>query len=356
MAPSRPIDIVRIEVCPSCGFKERSFLYEGQEHEYENTTDQVVAFYRCVRCGLVYLDPRPALSELRRIYPPNYYSQVSANASPDALDLESVVGRLVKSRVLARVYGNLRPHIDLGVQHKFLDVGCGGGRLLKCVQVDSGCDAYGIDFDVPEGTTRRFSEPPLVLLRGDFLTHDFGSLRFDVIYAAHLIEHLTNPGEFLQKCYSLLTDDGIVVIETPNEACLPRKVFGRYWGGNHFPRHWFLFNPETARSAAKHATGNSLECLAVHQGATSFFWIWTGHAILLRWRMRALADLLFPSDHRIATFTVVNLMRHGFFTFFDIVTRWFTGQSGVMAVVFRKRKRAKAADSEGWENRSLFFK
>jgi 2-polyprenyl-3-methyl-5-hydroxy-6-metoxy-1,4-benzoquinol methylase len=347
MIPRRPIDIVSVTECPSCGCSERSFLYEGQEHEYENTTDQIVSFYRCAGCGLMYLDPRPAITELHRIYPSNYYSQVSANASPDALNLKSLVGRLVKSRVLARVDGNLRPHIALGPQHTFLDIGCGGGRLLRCVQVDSGCDAYGIDFDLPEDVARRFSEPPLVLLRSDFLSHDFGSLRFDVIYAAHLIEHLPNPLDFLRKCHSLLTDDGILVIETPNEACLPRKLFGRYWGGNHFPRHWFLFNPETARAAAKHAVGNGLECLAVHQGATSFFWIWTGHAILLRWKMKALADLLFPSDHRIATFSILNVVRHGFFTFFDIVTKWLTGQSGVMAVVFRKC--AEAAQESGEE-------
>lgn len=335
--PHTPIEVVPVKVCPSCGSTERSFLYEGQEHEYENTTDQVVAFYRCAGCRLVYLDPRPALTELHRIYPSNYYSQVSENASPDALNLGSLVGRLVKSRVLARVYGNLRPHMNLGPHHRFLDVGCGGGRLLKCVQVESGCEAYGIDFDLPEDVSMRFSEPPLVLWRGDFLSHDFGPLRFDVIYAAHLIEHLPNPLDFLRKCHHLLADDGILVIETPNEACLPQRLFGRYWGGNHFPRHWFLLNPDTARAAAHHAVGEGLECLAVHQGATSFFWIWTGHAIVLRLGMKALADFLFPSDHRIATFSVANLIRHGFFTFFDIVTRWFTGQSGVMAVVFRKR-------------------
>jgi SAM-dependent methyltransferase len=176
------------------------------------------------------------------------------------------------------------------------------------------------------------------MLRGDFLHYDFGDLRFNVVYAAHLIEHLPNPLDFLKKCHAILEDDGILVIETPNEDCLPRKLFKSHWGGNHFPRHWFLLNPETVRSAADHAVGKNLTLLKIHYGATSFFWIWTAHSILVRYNMKPLADFFFPSDHRIGTFTPISVLRHGFFTFFDIGTKWLTGRSGVMAAIFRKSK------------------
>lgn len=53
------------------------------------------------------------------------------------------------------------------------------------------------------------------ILRGDVETHDFGE-RFEVIVAGDVIEHLSNPGLFLDNCRRHLTRDGLLVITTPN--------------------------------------------------------------------------------------------------------------------------------------------
>jgi len=41
-------------------------------------------------------------------------------------------------------------------------------------------------------------------------------VKFDVILAADLIEHLSNPGLFMQSCARNLKDDGRLIITTPN--------------------------------------------------------------------------------------------------------------------------------------------
>ena len=48
---------------------------------------------------------------------------------------------------------------------------------------------------------------------------------FDIIVAGELIEHLSNPGKFLSNCYDHLSEDGIVIITTPN----PRRLQHLYW-------------------------------------------------------------------------------------------------------------------------------
>lgn len=48
---------------------------------------------------------------------------------------------------------------------------------------------------------------------------------FDIIVAGELIEHLSNPGKFLSNCYEHLSEDGIVIITTPN----PRRLQHLYW-------------------------------------------------------------------------------------------------------------------------------
>ena len=45
----------------------------GEDFEYR-TSDQSFLAVRCPSCQLIYLDPRPALTELGRIYPDSYHA------------------------------------------------------------------------------------------------------------------------------------------------------------------------------------------------------------------------------------------------------------------------------------------
>jgi 2-polyprenyl-3-methyl-5-hydroxy-6-metoxy-1,4-benzoquinol methylase len=49
--------------------------------------------------------------------------------------------------------------------------------------------------------------------------------RIDVITAGELIEHLSNPGEFLDRCHEHLTEDGKLILTTPN----PRRLHMIRW-------------------------------------------------------------------------------------------------------------------------------
>jgi 2-polyprenyl-3-methyl-5-hydroxy-6-metoxy-1,4-benzoquinol methylase len=46
--------------------------------------------------------------------------------------------------------------------------------------------------------------------------------RFDVVVAGELIEHLNNPGLFLESAKAVLSPDGRLLITTPNAFCLRR--------------------------------------------------------------------------------------------------------------------------------------
>jgi len=46
--------------------------------------------------------------------------------------------------------------------------------------------------------------------------------KFDVIFAGELIEHLSNPGLFLEKCKLHLKKDGFLILTTPNAFTLSR--------------------------------------------------------------------------------------------------------------------------------------
>jgi 2-polyprenyl-3-methyl-5-hydroxy-6-metoxy-1,4-benzoquinol methylase len=77
-------------------------------------------------------------------------------------------------------------------------------RVLK----ETARDIYGIDlaYDGSMGNHYR---------KGNAEEFDF-SLRFDIIYAGELVEHLSNPGRFLQSCMRNMKPGGMLIVTTPN--------------------------------------------------------------------------------------------------------------------------------------------
>ena len=66
---------------------------------------------------------------------------------------------------------------------------------------------------------------------------------FDVIFASELIEHLTNPGLFLEQCKKHLTSSGALILTTPNTfgfMTLIQKMFKKEPSVN--PDHTMYFN------------------------------------------------------------------------------------------------------------------
>ena len=66
---------------------------------------------------------------------------------------------------------------------------------------------------------------------------------FDVIIAGELIEHLKNPGVFVEHCKSLLNNGGIFILTTPNPFGFPlivQVLFEGYPAGiNKDHKLWF---------------------------------------------------------------------------------------------------------------------
>ncbi len=63
---------------------------------------------------------------------------------------------------------------------------------------------------------------------GDAQSFDLGE-RFDVLWAGELIEHLSNPGGFLDSALRHLAPSGRLVLTTPNAFAVSNFVY-RLWG------------------------------------------------------------------------------------------------------------------------------
>lgn len=142
--------------------------------------------------------------------------------------------------------------IDYCKGKKCLDVGCASGiqgkgwmhgRLAESIEKIS-----GIDIDV-EGIALAKERGYNVQL-ADAEQFDLGE-KFDVITAGELIEHLANPGSFLEQVKKHLNPDGVLVITTPNAFAASNFVY-RLKGEARVNRdHMAWYCPVTLRQLFK---------------------------------------------------------------------------------------------------------
>jgi 2-polyprenyl-3-methyl-5-hydroxy-6-metoxy-1,4-benzoquinol methylase len=148
-----------------------------------------------------------------------------------------------------------------------LDVGCGGGRLVK--QLHDRLLLDGIT-TVPLGIE---ISNPLAEVAGKVLRSLGGDVihasaiegaaqcspgSFDVVVMRSFLEHERRPLELLHNLRQALKQDGVIIIKVPNFACWNRVLRGSKWCGFRYPDHVNYFTPETMRILAKEA-GYSME-------------------------------------------------------------------------------------------------
>jgi SAM-dependent methyltransferase len=325
--------------CTACSARDDERLWTGTEHEYRGeTTDRPFDVVRCRRCGLARLNPRPDVSELSRIYPPSYYAYHLSDAS-DAAARGSVVRRFTERAKARRYQRRLLGIVDRLEASpgpiRLLDVGCADGRLLDWYRESAAGDrleTYGIDISEAAVGAARAKGHRAVAGRFELDT-ELPEGTFDVILAFHVIEHVDDPAAFARRAAALLRPGGIFVVATPNIDSVDARRFGRYWGGNHFPRHWTFYSPETLAELARSV---GLEAGRIEWEVNPVFWNWTMHAWLTaRFPTARWPDRLFPPV-RIFHASTQSFMLLSFFTIVDTVLRVVTGRTASMAVDLRK--------------------
>jgi 2-polyprenyl-3-methyl-5-hydroxy-6-metoxy-1,4-benzoquinol methylase len=256
-APSSP-------ACLLCSSTEGEHWAVGWDAEY-HTSDTRYDYYRCPRCDVLFIDPVPS-DRLAEIYPPNYYSYVSAERS---------VVHTLKNRLDGLSFRRILRTLE-GSELAALDVGGGDGAALDLLrQLDPRIRlTQVVDMDAGAEQLARRAGHEYSLGR----IEDFRSARrFDVVLLLNLIEHVADPGAVLRGVRDQLSPGGVVVVKTPNFDSLDARVFrNSNWAGYHCPRHWVLFQKSSFVALAERS-GLELRDFSYTQGAA--FWA----ASLLFW-------------------------------------------------------------------------
>jgi ADP-heptose:LPS heptosyltransferase/glycosyltransferase involved in cell wall biosynthesis len=123
-----------------------------------------------------------------------------------------------------------------------LDIGSKYPFFLKCFK-DLGVEVQlGID-GCPEASDFG-KELGIPMVVGNFLEHDFGDQKFDLITLVHCIEHFAQPAEAMRKIKSLMSENGVVYIRSPDTNTTGLDI---HLTDEHYQVHPILFNSDSFR-------------------------------------------------------------------------------------------------------------
>jgi len=227
------------DACACCTSPERGRTITGRERQLPVAAPAHQDYTACSNCGTWYATDTPATFDTSEHYPAEYYSFA---ASPDSAltrwlrgtrarhvtGLRSILGDLLVRR--SGVPDGLAAfaRLDASPSSKILDVGAGGGRLVRDVHAAGfrtvvGCDAYGADV----------LGPPR-LIRGAL-----GAVpgTWDVIMYHHCLEHIDDPAVELGRARSRLDPGGRILVRVPLSDSQAADEYGDRWVQLDAPRH-----------------------------------------------------------------------------------------------------------------------
>jgi SAM-dependent methyltransferase len=196
------------------------------------STYAAVGAYRidaCRDCGAGATVPRPTSEELSRCYAAAYgYSAHELIASEKRRRAAALLdwSGVTTGRIL-----------DVGCMFGFLlDEAARRGLATTGIELSPGpaAEAARRGHDVLTGTIEELAKAR-------------PSLRFDAIFAQHVLEHIPDPRAFLATARGMLTASGRIVVCVPNFEARLRKLVPSGWGWYQVPVHLHHFSGRALR-------------------------------------------------------------------------------------------------------------
>lgn len=245
-------------ICPVCNTPAGHWC-TTQDWEYRSTAEYY-SYLKCPSCDTLFLEKLEE-DDLLKIYPTNYYS------------FQSSTGTLfqIKNWWDGRFYKTILKQI-LQKKIAVLDVGGGTGQVLDMLRHADKRVTYTEIVDIDLNAQKLAEKKGHIYIRTSIESYRTDK-KFDVILLLNIIEHVEKPGQLIETARDLLSEDGIIIVKTPNSDSLDARLFKNYyWGGLHCPRHWIIFSDRSFRKMIADKNLN-ISSIKFTQGAA--FWCYS---------------------------------------------------------------------------------
>ena len=300
--------------CPLCpDGAPTSIVAHGRDFEYA-TTEVEFTVVRCNGCGIQFLDPRPADEEIPGLYPESYI--------PYRMDELPAPVRAARDWVQSAKVRAIAKYARTGC--RILDLGCGGGALLRLLRRRGDASWRLAGWDYPGSHVARLAADGFDVLQAPIAAEHVCARSADCVVMNQVIEHFAAPDEIVRLTKTLLAPGGFVFIETPDTSGFDARLFrSRYWGGYHFPRHLVLFD---GSNLCRLLEREGFSITAVKHLASPAFWVQSFHHALEETRVAVAARF----------FSAFNPLALGAATAIDLLTMPFHATSNVRVIAHAK--------------------
>lgn len=191
---------------------------------------------QCQHCGLVFTNPRPDHDDLPAYYQSKDYISHASQATTFTESIYMVVKRLM----LGRKVRFLKAWLQAG--DHLLDIGTGTGEFPVRMK-QAGFQAMAIE---PEEKAAEMARKKGVEVFPDLKAiSPERKNAFAMITMWHVLEHMPDPGEQLNRLKELLRDNGLLVVAVPMIDSHDAAYYKQYWAAFDLPRHLLHFSSST---------------------------------------------------------------------------------------------------------------
>ena len=205
------------------------------------------AFVRCVRCGLVQMNPQPLAAEVGRRYGESFGNDYLSYELQNEVTFLELQKRALEDAGFYRIEQDLFE--NAARPPSVLDAGCATGALLAFLK-ERGWQATGVE--ISPSAEYAQARRGIDVRQASLEECRFPGESFDLAHASHLIEHLNKPALFVGEVWRVLRPGARLLLTTPNIDGFQARLFGSRWRSAIFD-HLYLFSVRTLKAMLRAA-------------------------------------------------------------------------------------------------------
>jgi len=246
----------RVDVCPICQgttFKHKltGSYFRGEPEDFK--------VEECQNCALWITNPRPKADAIARYYDSEDY--VSHTDGSGGL-LDRIYGLVRRIATQAKLK-MLERYSQKG---ELVDFGAGTGYFAMQAQ-KNGWKATGVE---PSQVAREVAANRGLILESEEYLDQLPDHSLQAITLWHVLEHLEDPRESLQKFKTKLAGGGCLFIAVPNHESFDARVYGGNWAALDLPLHFYHFKKSNIKDLANRL---DLELLSIRNMPFDAFYV-----------------------------------------------------------------------------------